>query len=178
MVLTLANPRTTALLSTINVRKTGINKDPAKPTVGDSLVIAGWGLTSGSSTSQTSRLRQANIKIMDFDECAAIGVARRAPLPEGFGEVVLCAAAAGVSTCEGDSGGPLFFRSFSPTGRPITKLAGISSFVLSDKEDAATGTVAKSCPPGTLNYFTRVSTYASWIDAQMDPGWRGWGSAP
>lgn len=180
-VLTLANPRTTEKYDTINVRKMGINRTPSLPSVGAVLTIAGWGLTNGRpGATPASRLRRANVTLAKWEDCVKTGLARRAPLPEGLEEFALCTsgAAFGTSTCGGDSGGPLYYRDFSPAGRPVHRVAGISSFVLGDLEDASTGTVKDDCPPGTLSYFTRVSAFASWIDEQMDPGWRGWGRAP
>lgn len=180
-VLTLANPRTTAKYDTINVRKMGINRDSSVPAVGTVLTFAGWGQTSGREGGESvTRLRRANVTVAAWEDCVATGIARRAPLPDGLEAFALCTsgAAEGTSACGGDSGGPLYYRDRSPTGRLVYRVAGISSFVLGDKEDPKTNTVRDDCPPGTLSYFTRVSAFASWIDEQMDPGWQGWGKAP
>lgn len=180
-VLTLANPRTTAKYDTINVRKMGINRVPSEPAVGTVLTVAGWGQPSGrAGSTHVTRLRRANVTIAAWEDCVATGIARRAPLPGGLEEFALCTSGAAerTSACTGDSGGPLYYRDRSPTGRLVYRVAGISSFVLSDVEDANTNTVKDDCPPGTLSYFTRVSAFASWIDEQMDPGWRGWERAP
>lgn len=171
-MLTLANAPSTAVYNTVRARKGGINREAARPADGQLLTLAGWGRTSGAiNEGAVDRLRQTTVTAVDWATCVARVAAFGGGLSAEMGREIMCTkGAATTSACRGDSGGPLFWRTFSPTGRPIVRVAGIVSF--------GYGTAADVCPPGGLNFFARVSTFADWIDSQMDPGWRGWNLAP
>lgn len=172
-VLQLVNAPTTAVYNTVRARKAGINRQVDSPAEGDLLTIAGWGRTTGVGEAPVvGRIRQATVTALDWATCAARSAALGVPMPANQGDTTMCVTGepTNSSACKGDSGGPVFVRTRSPTGRQTVKVVGISSFVLGTRGDV--------CPAGGLNFFARVSTLAGWIDSQMEPGWKGWVLAP
>jgi secreted trypsin-like serine protease len=115
--------------------------------------VAGWGLTvPGNSFSTPLTAREASIPIIGDAACGA-------PDAPGMGEsydpvAMLCAGIPGsTDSCLGDSGGPLVVSDAS--GAP--RLAGIVSFG---------GT---ECAGSMYAAYSRVSTYASWVDGLHSP---------
>ncbi|EDV96776.1 serine protease 1 [Drosophila grimshawi] len=100
----------------------------------------GWGLTSNDGP-MAKKLKCGDFHIISNDQCS-----------EEIGDVddnVLCVSTSeGVSTCEGDSGGPLL-----STDDHV--LIGINSFVIED------------CESGFPAGFTRVSDHLDWIHEQI-----------
>ncbi|KAH8380157.1 hypothetical protein KR009_009299, partial [Drosophila setifemur] len=106
---------------------------------GDSAIASGWGRTSDASSSVSADLKFAIMTIITNAVCQGT-----------YGSVVtggnICVATTnGVSTCNGDSGGPLFLESNK-------EQVGLTSF------GAAAG-----CQKGYPGSFTRVTYFRSWI---------------
>jgi hypothetical protein len=105
---------------------------------------SGWGRINNHTTVPTSVLMRVDLNIVDNPRCA-LGPWGRAFVHDS----VLCAAAPGHQTCQGDSGGPLV----DATGLP--RLVGVVSWNNAD----CIGDV------GRQGVYTRVASYASWIDS-------------
>jgi secreted trypsin-like serine protease len=103
---------------------------------------------TGAPVSQSSdRLRQASVRLVDSETCAArLGAGRAAP-----GANQICAGAGPDATCIGDSGAPLIVAGTDRTDR----VAGIVSL----------GSGCAADRPVTV--YTRVSAYAGWIAATI-----------
>ncbi|KAH8234770.1 hypothetical protein KR032_002942 [Drosophila birchii] len=105
---------------------------------GQTAIASGWGLTSDSASAVTSKLQYADMKVIANSVCQ-----------QSYGSAVvtsgvICVASVNeVSTCSGDSGGPLALDS---------KLIGVTSFVSS-----------KGCEKNYPAGFTRVTSYLDWI---------------
>ncbi|KAH8380781.1 hypothetical protein KR200_010414, partial [Drosophila serrata] len=108
---------------------------------GQTAVASGWGLTSDSASAVTSKLQYADMKVIANSVCQ-----------QSYGSAVvtsdvICVASVDkVSTCSGDSGGPLALDG---------KLIGVTSFVSS-----------KGCEKNYPAGFTRVTSYLDWIKTQ------------
>ncbi len=122
--------------------------DAAGPSAGTAATISGWGTTSFQG-SVSDQLRVAGVSVLSGPSgaCGSYGTDYKP-------NVMLCAGAiaGGIDTCQGDSGGPLVI---DVAGQP--KLAGITSF--------GNG-CAQAAFPGV---YTRVSTFAGWIEEQIYP---------
>jgi secreted trypsin-like serine protease len=108
---------------------------------------AGWGKTSAPGSDSYPTLREASLPAISIDDCfdaypATDRIISIANICAGFD-------AGGVSTCFGDSGGPL---TFTYDGRKL--LAGITSWGDNGLTCASAGKPA---------VFTRVSVFTSWI---------------
>jgi secreted trypsin-like serine protease len=123
--------------------------DPAHTPAGAGATIIGWGSTKENG-GYPDHLRGANVTIVSAPGdpvCGNYGSAYQAAS-------MLCAGVSGggVDTCYGDSGGPLVVK---PS---VYELAGITSW--------GNGCGRKSYP----GIYTRVTTYASWVDQYLgDP---------
>uniref|UniRef100_A0A9I3EH51 Peptidase S1 domain-containing protein n=1 Tax=Anopheles dirus TaxID=7168 RepID=A0A9I3EH51_9DIPT len=124
--------------------------------------VVGWGWTEQNSTSAT--LRQANIPVASADDCLK---SDRNLFSQVLTTKVYCAGSRnGTSSCNGDSGGGMFFRMGG-----YWFLRGITSFSSVDENQ-----------PGICNSrgyvgYTDVSKYVDWIREQgvqfVDPLQRG-----
>jgi hypothetical protein len=125
------------------------NSNTSAPLYGTSAVISGWGTTT-SGGYVSDQLRSATVSVLanPGGSCGSYG-------STFIPSLMLCAGVSGggVDTCQGDSGGPLVVE---VGGAPV--LAGVTSF--------GNG-CAQAAYPGI---YTRVSTYASWIDSYVG-GW-------
>ncbi|XP_034942436.1 chymotrypsinogen A-like isoform X2 [Chelonus insularis] len=111
-------------------------------------VASGWG-RSGPSHSLSSSLLEANIPLLNLDECKK-AYGNSVPLRNGH----LCAGHVDGSSgsCVGDSGGPLQCRK----GNGVWQLTGITSF-------------GSGCArPGFPDVYTRVQHYVTWIRDTMN----------
>ncbi|TMW46905.1 hypothetical protein DOY81_008013 [Sarcophaga bullata] len=108
--------------------------------IGEVGIASGWGHTS-DETGPTADLQWAPMLIINNSECAEV-------FGPDFPSSQLCVSGAGgVSTCNGDSGGPFVLKG---TNTQI----GVTSF----------GTV--ECTIGTPQSFTRVTSYLPWISSK------------
>ena len=124
---------------------------------GTTVTLTGWGGLTTDQDDQTyaTRLQVADMPIVDDDECAT-------ELGSDFDAVaMLCAGApeddadGGIDACQGDSGGPLVAT--DPDGDRVQ--VGIVSF-------------GPTCG-FTLSAYTRVSTYAGFIESTIGAGLEG-----
>ncbi|KAJ2792970.1 hypothetical protein H4R20_006692, partial [Coemansia guatemalensis] len=119
---------------------------------GQTLVTAGWGQTSNSDTAQAGALMYAGLTTADDATCKS-----GAPEFDGQNGLYVCTSystAPGIGTCFGDSGGPLLIN----TGSGYM-LLGLVSFDVNTKDSTNT----RCAQDGNVSYFTRVSTYMSFI---------------
>ena len=121
----------------------------ATPAAGATLSVSGFGKENGlegegEAAKPDGNLYSTNLTAISSDACrAAVG---------GNSAVLLCAASAASSACEGDSGGPL------TQGTPAVEV-GIVDFG------------GKSCPAGGVNVFTNVAApeILSFIEGNESP---------
>ncbi|XP_066969083.1 serine proteinase stubble-like [Macrobrachium rosenbergii] len=118
--------------------------------VGSPVVILGWGSLKYQGR-DPSVLHEATQIVVDINECAK----NYSTLPAGDGEYPItrdhvCAAAPGIDSCEGDSGGPVLIQ----IGTSWYQL-GIISFGF------------KCAVPGFPGVNTLVPSYAQWIFATV-----------
>jgi len=100
--------------------------------------IHGWGRTNiGTSGGLPTILQAANIPVITNAACSNVW-------GNSIGNYHICVSSASVSSCNGDSGGPL-----TCSGR----LAGVTSW----------GNA--TCNPNQPSIYTRISFYRNWIDA-------------
>ncbi|MDR9371969.1 serine protease, partial [Conexibacter sp. JD483] len=122
--------------------------DAALAAPGTAATFAGFGATSGTSTEASTRLLTAATTVLADDVCQRL-------LGANFvAAVTLCAVDAGrfaVSTCRGDSGGPLLTQ----RGDGAWVQLGITSW----------GSLG--CNTRVPQAFTRVSAIAPWISSQL-----------
>ncbi|KAH8379193.1 hypothetical protein KR009_003569 [Drosophila setifemur] len=105
---------------------------------GQTAVASGWGRTSDSATSVASNLQYADLRVITNSVCQQ--TYGTSVITSG----VICVSSVNeVSTCKGDSGGPLALDS---------RLIGVTSFVSS-----------KGCEKNAPSGFTRVTSYLDWI---------------
>ncbi|XP_059353499.1 trypsin alpha-3-like [Daphnia carinata] len=107
-------------------------------------IVAGFGTTS-SAESLPTKLRKANVTVLESAVCAA----QYGTLFDSA--TMLCAIGSGINNCQGDSGGPIYVDGVQ---------VGITSY-------------GYGCTIlGFANVYTRVSGYIDWIsNAQADnPG--------
>ncbi|CAG0897777.1 unnamed protein product, partial [Cyprideis torosa] len=108
---------------------------------GKNATIIGWGETSTGITSNV--LLQANVPVLTPSQCNAM--IRSTPYDE---DRMLCAAAEGQNSCNGDSGGPLMIKEGDKW-----HIFGIVS-----------GGTDKECGTGRPAIYTRVDHYYDWIE--------------
>ncbi|KAJ2642212.1 hypothetical protein IW137_002798, partial [Coemansia sp. RSA 1287] len=119
---------------------------------GQTVITAGWGQTTNDNTDQSSALMYAGLVVADDETCKAAAVDWNGQ--NGRYVCTSFSTAPGIGTCFGDSGGPLLLS----TGGGYM-LLGIVSFDVNTK-DASN---ARCAQDGNISYFTRVSSYLSFI---------------
>lgn len=121
------------------------NVDPTVPANDTTVRVVGFGTTQeGGNVSQT--LREVDVQIMGSEVCAATWAALNPALH-------LCAGSVegGKDACDSDSGSPLFIVS---EGRPPMQVG-----IVGDGIGCARA--------GVPAIYTRISTYASWIESTL-----------
>lgn len=128
------------------IRPISINKDPAKPSDGRSLMAIGLGRLENGQPQLPAILQKVTVPAVEHDRCLEMYMhgTNTKYIDE---ESILCAGEAGKGVCNGDSGSPLFYEN----GR----LVGIASSV--------TGGCASQWPAK----FARVSGGADWIERMI-----------
>lgn len=119
--------------------------DDALVAPGAPSVVTGWGIMAeGGSTAR--ELQEVMVPLVSNEKCqAAYGQITVGMICAGYDE-------GGKDSCQGDSGGPLVVQASDNSW----KLAGIVSF-------------GYGCArPSFYGVYTRVSTYATWIDEQLN----------
>ncbi|KAJ1662094.1 hypothetical protein IW140_006261 [Coemansia sp. RSA 1813] len=119
---------------------------------GQTVITVGWGQTDNASTAQSSALMYAGLVTSDDTTCS-----KGASDWNGQNGRYVCTSystAPGIGTCYGDSGGPLLLS----TGGGYTFL-GIVSFDVNVDDSSNT----RCAQDGNISYFTRVSSYLSFI---------------
>nr|ADZ99802.1 FRPB [Drosophila mojavensis wrigleyi] len=104
-------------------------------------IVSGWGKVNGGFF--PSHLQYMNVITLSNKDCESLKYSNKK-----FYSHWLCTVSNVSSACFGDSGGPLAER--NPDGS--STVIGIASFVSST-----------SCPVNSLNFFTRVSYFLTWI---------------
>ena len=111
-----------------------LSYDTSQPSTGSSGVIAGWGVTSSSSSTISDSLLQGVIQVQsDSSTCSTSSTS----------SIRFCAGYNGTDSCYGDSGGP-FMSSISNAW-------------------TCTGLVSGGVGCGQNGYYTRVTAYQSFI---------------
>ncbi|KAJ2361874.1 hypothetical protein IW150_007140, partial [Coemansia sp. RSA 2607] len=121
---------------------------------GQTVVNVGWGQTSNDNTNQASTLMYAGLVTADDATCK-----QGAGDWNGQNGRYVCTAfstAPGIGNCFADSGGPLLLNSNSGYS-----LLGLVSFDVNVKDPSNT----KCAQEGNISYFTRVSSYLSFISS-------------
>ncbi|CAG0904701.1 unnamed protein product, partial [Cyprideis torosa] len=108
---------------------------------GSEATVIGWGETATGNTSNV--LQQANIPVLTTSQCNAM--IHSTPYD---GDKMLCAAAEGQNSCNGDSGGPLMIKEANQW-----YIFGIVS-----------GGTDKECGTGRPAIYTRIDHHYKWID--------------
>ncbi|PIA13528.1 trypsin-like serine protease [Coemansia reversa NRRL 1564] len=119
---------------------------------GQTLVTAGWGQITNDNTAQAGTLMYAGLTTADDATCKS-----GAPEYDSQNGLYVCTSystAPGIGTCFGDSGGPLLIN----TGSGYM-LLGLVSFDVNIKDSTNT----RCAQDGNVSFFTRVSTYMSFI---------------
>ncbi|KAJ2612337.1 Serine protease 56 [Coemansia sp. RSA 1365] len=119
---------------------------------GQTLITAGWGQITNDNTAQAGTLMYAGLTTADDATCKS-----GAPEYDSQNGLYVCTSystAPGIGTCFGDSGGPLLIN----TGSGYM-LLGLVSFDVNTKDPSNT----RCAQDGNVSYFTRVSTYISFI---------------
>ncbi|KAJ2042832.1 hypothetical protein GGI08_007590, partial [Coemansia sp. S2] len=126
----------------------------ANISVGQKVTTAGWGQTSNDNAGQSDALKYAQLITAD-DAVCKLGAADW----NGQNGRYVCtsySATPRIGTCFGDSGGPLLMS----TGNGYT-LLGLVSFDVNTQDSSNT----KCAQVGNVSYFTRVSSYLSYISS-------------
>ncbi|MEE6513440.1 hypothetical protein FKM82_021095 [Ascaphus truei] len=103
-------------------------------------VTSGWGYTDAATKNTPSKLQQVSLPLLTNTDCQRY-------LGRQIGSTMVCAGAAGASSCMGDSGGPLVCQK-----NGVWTLVGIVSFGSS------------VCSPSSPGVYTRVTSLISWVD--------------
>jgi len=123
----------------------------ADETVADNgeAVVAGWGLTREGGADTSNILMQVGVPIISSKECAAMYKPSRITIESS---AMICAGykQGGKDACQGDSGGPFVVKKDN-----AYTLQGVVSFGIG------------CARPGMPGVYTRVSTYASWINTYI-----------
>ena len=122
-----------------------LNEKNDEPEVGDTLLILGWGDTSGNGT-YSDFLLQAEVDYVTNEQCSSDYAGS-----ESITDDMLCAAADGKDTCQGDSGGPLMLDN----GNSDPVLVGVTSWGYGCAD------------PDYPGVYARVSYFADWIKKQI-----------
>ncbi|KAJ2488520.1 hypothetical protein IWW37_004750 [Coemansia sp. RSA 2050] len=126
----------------------------ANISAGQRLTTAGWGQTSNENSGQSNTLKYAQLVTADEATCK-LGAADW----NGQNGRYVCtsySATPRIGTCFGDSGGPLLIS----TGSGYS-LLGLVSFDVNTQDSTNT----KCAQVGNVSYFTRVSSYLTYISS-------------
>ncbi|CAF5083294.1 unnamed protein product, partial [Rotaria sp. Silwood1] len=115
------------------VGKCCLTFDSSLPSIGEHAVLAGWGVTSSSSTTVSDQLLQGVIQVQS----------RSSSCPISSSSLQICAGYDGTDACYGDSGSPL-----------MTSV---------NNSWTCTGIVSSGRSCGQSSLYTRVSAYRSFI---------------
>ncbi|OSX80112.1 hypothetical protein BU14_0058s0023 [Porphyra umbilicalis] len=180
-----------------------VNHDPAVPAVGSGVRAAGFGITSPAWTrpiapTAADDARTVDVQVVPDEPCTVAFAAgekedkallwRGPPLATLLHpRMHVCAgvAAGGCDACQGDSGGPLYQSALLPrvrgsgdgndTGR-VGNDAPVFTYVLVGLTSFSPGCATPDVPTA----YTRLSSYAGWIDSRAGrdgSGGRGEGEA-
>ena len=136
---------------------------------GETVHAAGWGRISDDprEVNATALLRRVEMVALDNAGCAARTGYGPTPVVLAGGERkivpriharVVCVEGENVKTCNGDSGGPLYYSPRGTRGREVAQLVGIVSW---NKRGCH---VNSDDSPGV---YTRVQPYIPWIERAM-----------
>ncbi|XP_007244334.3 chymotrypsinogen A [Astyanax mexicanus] len=103
-------------------------------------VTTGWGLTRYNAANTPPRLQQTALPLLTNSNCQRYW-------GTSITSVMICAGAAGASSCMGDSGGPLVCQKGG-----VWNLVGVVSWGSS------------TCSTSTPAVYARVTSFRSWID--------------
>nr|ADZ99814.1 FRPB [Drosophila mojavensis mojavensis] len=115
--------------------------EPNSPYANTNAIVSGWGKVNGGFF--PSHLQYMNVITLSNKDCESLKDSNKK-----FYSHWLCTVSNVSGACFGDSGSPLAER--NPDGS--STVIGIASFVSST-----------SCPVNSLNFFTRVSYFLTWI---------------
>lgn len=115
----------------------------SSPTSGTRAVISGWGRDIPNTPSSNSKLRDAEVNIIDPSVCNS----SKYKYDGLIHSTMICAAESSKDSCQGDSGGPLFSEG---------KLVGIVSWGYGCAD------------PDYPGVYTDVASFRSWIDETAD----------
>ncbi|KAG8437802.1 hypothetical protein GDO86_008492 [Hymenochirus boettgeri] len=107
---------------------------------GERCITSGWGKTRYNSFTTPSKLQQTALPLLTNKECTAYW-------GENITDKMICAGAAGSSSCMGDSGGPLVCKKNN-----VWTLVGIVSWGSS------------TCSTSTPAVYARVTVLRQWVD--------------
>lgn len=118
------------------------NDDPTQPSAtGFDLYVIGFGRTNATvDTGMSPILRKVKLDYLNDETCET-------RYNKYDGEMNICADAPSRGICYGDSGGPLMGDD--------NKVYGFASFIVD------------SCASDYPDFFTRISTYADWLDEMI-----------
>ncbi|RXM36044.1 Chymotrypsinogen 2 [Acipenser ruthenus] len=107
---------------------------------GSLCVTSGWGLTRYNALFTPNKLQQTALPLLTNAECSSYW-------GDKISDVMICAGAAGATSCMGDSGGPLVCEKDN-----VWTLVGIVSWGSS------------RCSTTTPAVYARVTAFRSWVD--------------
>ncbi|XP_033842264.1 chymotrypsin B-like [Periophthalmus magnuspinnatus] len=110
---------------------------------GMTCVTSGWGLTRYNAPSTPNKLQQAALPLLSNDQC-------KRHWGSSISDVMICAGAAGATSCMGDSGGPLVCEKDN-----AWTLVGIVSWGSS------------RCSTSTPAVYARVTKLRGWVDQTL-----------
>lgn len=123
-----------------------------------SKTIAGWGSIEADRTNRSKILLKAYLNVVPLDSCnqtlTKYNELSNQPSLRALSESQMCALNEKTKSdaCQGDSGGPLFIR--EPSG--MSYIQGIVSFGV-------------SCGTDLPGVYTRIASYAEWIENTIWP---------
>ncbi|GBG30050.1 Beta-hexosaminidase 1 [Hondaea fermentalgiana] len=127
---------------------------------GVTATMAGWGVLSPESTTESRSLYAANTSTMCLAQCSHEFFRTSVDLREDWH---ICAGADGVSICYGDSGGPLLMYVQSGADESDTSATATSGSYV----QIGITSFSADCDTSLPDVFTRVSTYESLLRSQV-----------
>ncbi|GAB0490930.1 hypothetical protein MMPV_002171 [Pyropia vietnamensis] len=162
-IVTIGDPPTPTEFLAGGVSAAFVNGFSRFPRSGRRLFVVGHGSTDGVDQNVSSGLRLARVTVNSWSQCNAWWVKLGEPQNQGSpaSEPLQVCGGLGIpeSTCNGDSGGPLFER-FTVAGRDAFRIFGVVSYGFEDPLNPG-----DLCPTINPDYYSKTSAGRAFIRA-------------